>query len=388
MSIVYEPAKNPKESKKQKKEAIEEHFYGSILCVLVISGKYDDQTMETNSNNFLEFINTKLPPVGAHVVILDSTDPFCRDYSKNLFVNLKYQYEDVPIFVIKVNNGNLDDDDEADGQTIDIIPSYRDPKVIEMEELVDSFNAAYDLLDIEDKQSLINSIQEDEPEDAESIDESEGEEDDEPSIDEDTRKKIRDFVVGDDSDEMSTDSSVYSDDESDEETSSSEDGLGSDLLNLENELAEVTVERDKLLAVFAIRHKLPANTENTIKELEKKGGEKYEEYTELEDRIRKIKSDLKEIKTQVRTASNDEEMEADEWVPVAKRLRARNCKGGSRFNRPNNNAEMEKLASKMAKEFTLGDSETSDERSEGESDEEDESSEDERSEESDDEMSE
>lgn len=327
MSITYHPGNKVKDPKNHKIEAIEEHFRGSTLCIICIVGTYENGIMQTNSNTFTEWLDTRLPPVGAHVVVLNADDPFCRNYSKELFVELGYEYEDVPIFVINVNNGNLEDDLEAEGQKIELIPSLRDPQLIGLDDISSIFEDAYNLLDQEDRNALLNALEQsdDEGEDVNKSDEED--EDEEPELDEETMKKIRDFVVDDDD----TSSSEY--DESESDTSSQYSDVPTDMDNLEEELRDAINERDALLAKFASDKKIKSNCLEAFKN---SGSEKYDQYMELDEQIRKIKEDLKNTKHETKSESSEE------WTPVATRLRRR-CVGRT----PNKGDQLSSIVAKM-----------------------------------------
>lgn len=320
MSIVYEPSKT-KDSKKTKKEGLEEHLYASPLCVLVIYGN------DENSKLFLES-PTFLPAHGQSVVLLNLEDDFDKAFIK------EHSLPEVPSFIVFVNNGDLEDSNEAEGKKFEL----NDPgKVYKKKHLIELFDEAYDELDYDDKQTLLSSKEPEEIVDEEDleVESMDGDEDEEEEEDED----MDGFIECDELEGDFTESSEYSEDEDgDDETTDSD--IEDDQNELEAELRQATESSEKL------ENKMGKNKETHPR---------YEEYLEIQETIRKIQKDLKKQKKEKVQIEEDK----SEWVPVARRLGTRGCKKTKRYQ----SSDVDGLAMIVAKSLSIKekDSESSEE---------------------------
>lgn len=313
MSIIYQPSAT-KDTNKQKKDHIEEHIYGTPLCVLLVKGTFEGD-MQVNSKVFGDAVD-QLPQYGQHVVILDRDDKFDSKKIKD------WVSEDVPAFIVFVNNGDLDDDVDALGHRNEFIPDSRDPKIFTVEEVLELFEDSYNLLDVEDKEALLRTAipSEEEGEDieaSEGVSEDEGDEGDEDD-------DLGDFIEDDEEEMEQSEESEYDDMSDDESTASS---LEDDATTLKDELAMVQADLAKFIKKYGkVDEDHP----------------KYELMEEMQEQIRKIKEDLSQCRNQ--PVESDEE----EWQPVASRLGARGCKRNRR-----DDGQVDQLTMLMAKSFSL-----------------------------------
>jgi hypothetical protein len=330
-----------------KKDATEQHINSFNFSIVVMTGKYDEPSMQENADNFVKWIDD-LPKVGAHVVILHNDDNLCN----TIFKRMAYTTENVPVAVFHVNDMNIVK--QADGKKIELIPSLSLLNTFSKKDFLESFEGAYNLLDFEDKKFLLDSIPQEEIVDEGDDSDSDEEDDDSDEEDDDSDEgddgitneileQLDEFIEGDE--EVSdVSSSEYGSDDMSTDEDEWDTSDGDDLDRLKDEKKECEKERSTLIEKYAIRHKLKLSTEEILDRMAKKSPEKFHDVEEFDETLRKIKNDIAKFKASPADVIEilDESEEDIEDDSIASRLKRR------RGNKANNNWGIDPLTATMA----------------------------------------